>query len=430
MAERQAAMNRLFLAGLVIGLITGILIAYTLVGEHASSQTPGRTSGVVTVTVTSTYTSIYTSTYTETLGPNTTSTSTTNTTHRIIMGTVTAIIYPNGTVIYFYGRGGAAYNPAISPTATKASLECEELRQSYEEQIRQLKEKCEGEKLALKAQIENLREEFQARIGLLNDTVARLEKTISLLDHWYGVYTSNEEETRFIQGLLVLAGNSLAARSLASQLATETKGPGDVILDLFSWMMLHLAYYPDPFMNISLPSGATTTTQQYWSLPSEVLEQGGGDCEDLALLAYAVIANMLPGAETYLVVLDNGGKGHVAVLVRTRQGYYLVDPAGDYLNGWQAALSIGSSLVNPLSLEPDAKNTLVSSGEAKLVYTTPLETTTRPSIEPVKNPSKLLRDWLTTLGLDPEATRIELYTPTWSLKATGVEAVAEALSTR
>ena len=74
------------------------------------------------------------------------------------------------------------------------------------------------------------------------------------------------------------------------------------------------------------------------------------------------------------------------------------------------------------------KNTLISSGEAKLVYTTPLETTTMPSIEPAKNPAKLLRDWLTTLGLDPDTTRIELYTPTWSLKATGVVAVAGALS--
>ncbi len=422
-------MNRLFLAGLVIGLITGILIAYTVVGEYASSQTPGPTSGVVTVTVTSTYTSIYTSTYTETLRPNTTST--TSAPHRIIMGTVTAIIYPNGTVIYVYGRGGAAYNPTISPTTTKTSLECEELRQSYEEQIRQLKEKYEGEKLALQAQLENLRERLQAKIRLLNDTVARLEKTISMLDQWYGIYTSDEEKTEFIQGLLVLARNSPAAKNLASQLAAETREPGDTLIALFSWIMLHLAYYPDPVMNVSLPGGAVITTQQYWSLPSEVLELRGGDCEDLALLAYAVIANTLPGAETYLVVLGNGSsKGHVAVLVRTEQGYYIVDPAGDYLNGWQAALSIGSSLVNPLSLEPDAKNTLISSEGAKLVYTTPLETAMRPSIEPAKDPSELLREWLTALGLDPNTTRIELYTPTWSLKATGVEAVAEALSTR
>ena len=422
-------MNRLFLAGLVIGLITGILIAYTVVSEHASPHTSGRVSGVVTVTVTSTYTSIYTSTYTETLRPSTTST--TSTPHRILMGTVTAVIYPNGTVIYFYGRGGAAYNPTISPTTTKASLECEELRQSYEEQIRQLKEKCEGEKLALQAQIENLRERLLARIRLLNDTVTRLEKTISMLNHWYGIYASDEEKTGFIQGLLVLARNSPAAKNLASQLATGAREPGDALIALFSWIMLHLAYYPDPVMNVSLPSGAITSTQQYWSLPSEVIGLGGGDCEDLALLAYAVIANMLPSAETYLVILGNGSnKGHVAVLVRTGQGYYIVDPAGDYLNGWQAALSIGNSLVNPLSLEPDAKNTLISSGEAKLVYTTPLKTTTRPSIEPAKNPSELLREWLIALGLNPYATRIELYTPTWSLKATGVEKVAGALSTR
>ena len=422
-------MNRLFLAGLVIGLITGTLVTYTVVGEHASSQTTGRVSGVVTVTVTSTYTSIYTSTYTETLRPSTTST--TSTPHRVLMGTVTAVIYPNGTVIYYYGRGGAAYNPTISPTATKASLECEELRQSYEEQIRQLKERCEGEKLALQAQIENLKERLLARIRLLNDTVARLEKTISTLDQWYGVYTSDEEKTGFIQGLLVFARNSPAAKNLAPQLATGAREPGDALIALFSWIMLHLAYYPDPVMNVSLPGGAVASTQQYWSLPSEVLGLGGGDCEDLALLAYAVISNMLPSAETYLVILGNGSsKGHVAVLVGTRQGYYIVDPAGDYLNGWQAALSIGNSLVNPLSLEPDAKSTLISSGEAKLVYTTPLETTTKPGIEPAKNPAKLLRDWLIALGLDPDATRIELYTPTWSLKAIGVEAVAETLSTR
>ena len=422
-------MNRLFLAGLVIGLITGILVTYTIVGEHASSQTTGRVSGVVTVTVTSTYTSIYTSTYTETLRPSTTGT--TSTPHRVLMGTVTAVIYPNGTVIYYYGRGGAAYNPTISPTATKASLECEELRQSYEEQIRQLKERCEGEKLALQAQIENLRERLLARIRLLNDTVARLEKTISTLDQWYGVYTSDEEKTGFIQGLLVFARNSPAAKNLAPQLATGAREPGDALIALFSWIMLHLAYYPDPVMNVSLPGGAVASTQQYWSLPSEVLGLGGGDCEDLALLAYAVISNMLPSAETYLVILGNGSsKSHVAVLVGTRQGYYIVDPAGDYLNGWQAALRIGNSLVNPLSLEPDAKSTLISNGEAKLVYTTPLETTTKPGIEPAKNPAKLLRDWLIALGLDPDATRIELYTPTWSLKAIGVEAVAEALSTR
>ena len=422
-------MNSLFLAGLVIGLITGIVIAYTVAGEHASSQTPGRAGGVVTVTVTSTYTStsIYTSTYTEALRSNTTST--TSAPHRVLVGTVTAVIYPNGTVIYLYGRGGAAYNPTISPTATKTSLECEELRQSYEEQIRQLKDKCEGEKLALRAQIENLREGLQARIRLLNDTVARLEDTISMLDQWYGVYTSDEEKTMFIQGLLVLAGNSPAAKNLASQLAMGAGEPGDALLSLFSWIMLHLAYYPDPVMNVSLPGGAVASTQQYWSLPSEILGLGGGDCEDLALLAYAVATNMLPGAKTYLIILGNGSsKSHVAVLVRTKQGYYIVDPAGDYLNGWQAALSIGSSLVNPLSLELDAKNALISSGEAKLVYTTPLETTTRPGIEPAKNPSKLLSDWLTALGLDPDTTKIEFYTPTWSLKATGVKAVDEALS--
>jgi len=77
-------------------------------------------------------------------------------------------------------------------------------------------------------------------------------------------------------------------------------------------------------------------------LPNETVELGGGDCEDLALLAYSLLkAYPLPGERVYLVVWWGPSVGHSAVTVKSPEGiYYILDPAGDYLNSYIALLEM------------------------------------------------------------------------------------------
>ena len=73
-------------------------------------------------------------------------------------------------------------------------------------------------------------------------------------------------------------------------------------------------------------------------LPNETWRNGCGDCEDLALFAYSMLAaTSRPGESFFLVEIYWGDAGHVGVIAvdasREEKRYYVVDPAGNYFNG-------------------------------------------------------------------------------------------------
>jgi len=76
--------------------------------------------------------------------------------------------------------------------------------------------------------------------------------------------------------------------------------------------------------------------------PSYTLSQGQGDCDDQAILAYAMIKNYMVNYDTeynlYIMQMDfeSSSVGHVAVLLPVQGGKCcIIDPAGAYLtNSW------------------------------------------------------------------------------------------------
>ena len=87
------------------------------------------------------------------------------------------------------------------------------------------------------------------------------------------------------------------------------------------WMWHRLRYYND--MDLY-------KTPEYWATPEETLKNGGGDCEDFAILAQAVIK--AKGKEAYIVCAYPCGRkrGHAACVFYStpKHRWYIIGTKG------------------------------------------------------------------------------------------------------
>jgi len=146
------------------------------------------------------------------------------------------------------------------------------------------------------------------------------------------------------------------------------------------WILTNLEYLPDDFHEVVL-NGSIISFPDHLDLPSQVLFRSGGDCEDLSLLAYALLSAVLGDSErVYLISLEGLSEyAHMAVLYKTGSGFIIVDPAGLYATDRHYAMKVvlrklssggGSTelYLNPLKISPEIKSQLLDLGLADMMF--------------------------------------------------------------
>lgn len=156
---------------------------------------------------------------------------------------------------------------------------------------------------------------------------------------------------------------------------------------VLEWVLINLEYIPDDFHEV-ITRDRVVQVQNRVAYPDEVIDRGGGDCEDLAILVYAILYRSLNEHEkVYLIALEGIapysyryrlGWAHIAVLYDTGKEFIVIDPAGAYMTGRKYSLNIvfgedsgdERSMIsqNPLTLPPQIKSKLIKKGVAKLTF--------------------------------------------------------------
>jgi len=88
--------------------------------------------------------------------------------------------------------------------------------------------------------------------------------------------------------------------------------------------------------------------QEYWSLPTAL----GGDCEDIVLLKKKKLLEKGVASETLLIatVLDLNRNSHAVLVLRTKQGDFVLDSLQDKVIPWRSTGYTFLKMQNPKSL--------------------------------------------------------------------------------
>ena len=160
---------------------------------------------------------------------------------------------------------------------------------------------------------------------------------------------------------------------------------------IMEWVMINMQYFQDDYHHY-LVDGRRCVGRDYLSLPNETLARGGGDCEDLAILVYAMLRSVLGESEkVYLIGImeryyyrDGWGRAHVAVLYETKKGFMILDPAMSYVSNGKIVVSfvvekngtLYEIKLRIIDLSPSHKEYLLENGLAELAYIDPLDPST------------------------------------------------------
>ncbi len=158
--------------------------------------------------------------------------------------------------------------------------------------------------------------------------------------------------------------------SLVGSLGIENSlTPGKKVFAAAYWIFLNFEYINDSKFSYVDASGMLSSDDNRLYLPNEVIKRGGGDCEDLALLAYSIL-KVLGGGKVYLIGWYVGKLGHVAVLYLASNGQaFILDPAGNWVNGMSFVLTLEVKdtsgkywyiYLSPLDMDADLKSFLIN----------------------------------------------------------------------
>ena len=282
-------------------------------------------------------------------------------------------------------------------------------------------EEVEAEKQRLVETLEEANETIEnltRHVRLLEENLTvleeRLSKAIDMLEEvngslkeaaqWYGLLGRwiNDE-------ILEAAVESLPGWAVAQ--AVDGPTVEDRIYNIMEWILWNLEYDYDSPVRVVDPEDYTVIVwDDYVMLPNETLYRGGGDCDDLALLAYSILVRSdIPWMKVYLVAwYPSEGPGHVAVLARLGDEYYIFDPAGNWLNGVSFYLLVRvvdendpnyywEAYLIPQNLAPEEKEYLAENGLASMVYYVWREDTLyydRPPLIDYTDPYRILSAWI------------------------------------
>lgn len=114
----------------------------------------------------------------------------------------------------------------------------------------------------------------------------------------------------------------------------------------YDWIVNFIEYNSDSYLPLLPPtlSGSLSWTKDFWRMPEETIQDGVGDCEDMAvLLASMMLCYNQEEYTIWVIEIGNDDIGHLAVafpVVNDR--LCILDPAGNYYtNQWGYLTSSG-----------------------------------------------------------------------------------------
>jgi len=108
---------------------------------------------------------------------------------------------------------------------------------------------------------------------------------------------------------------------------------------LYNWVVNNIEYSHDsrtPILPISI-GGDLIWSKDFWRMPEETIEDGIGDCEDMAVLLMSLLEYYNQGEYTrWCIEIRNEDTGHLAVAIPVLgDKLTILDPAGNYYtNQW------------------------------------------------------------------------------------------------
>jgi len=283
--------------------------------------------------------------------------------------------------------------------------ENEMLRKDYESQINQLK-------MMYEARINQLQDEVN-RLNTLNnmlrenltyymDALSKLSSEYSVTQHELINLQNKLKSAVFPAELFTMSQeevNNFLIKSINSviNISKELPKPSleGFLMNVFEYVMNSTYYQYD---SIAIRS-ENTTKSNYWKLANETLVDLGGDCEDLAVLVYSIIKPYINN--TYLLEWYNDVTGHVAVITYVNGSWYIIDPAGDWLNGYTLLIRLtlkdrlGREWVwwlLPTHIHPDIKKLGIRNN--LFTYEWVRDNKTVTTVKGYLDSKQLLQDWL------------------------------------
>jgi len=283
--------------------------------------------------------------------------------------------------------------------------ENEMLRKDYESQINQLK-------MMYEARINQLQDEVN-KLNTLNnmlrenltyymDALSKLSSEYSVAQHELVNLQNKLKSAVFPAELFTMSQeevNNFLIKSINSviNISKELPKPSleGFLMNVFEYVMNSTYYQYD---SIAIRS-ENTTKSNYWKLANETLVDLGGDCEDLAVLVYSIIKPYINN--TYLLEWYNDVTGHVAVITYVNGFWYVVDPAGDWLNGYTLLIRLtlkdrlGREWVwwlSPTHIHPDIKKLGIRNN--LFTYEWVRDNKTVTTVKGYLDSKQLLQDWL------------------------------------
>ena len=283
--------------------------------------------------------------------------------------------------------------------------ENEMLRKDYESQINQLK-------MMYEARINQLQDEVN-RLNTLNnmlrenltyymDALSKLSSEYSVTQHELVNLQNKLKSAVFPAELFTMSQeevNNFLIKSINSviNISKELPKPSleGFLMNVFEYVMNSTYYQYD---SVAIRS-ENTTKSNYWKLANETLIDLGGDCEDLAVLVYSIIKPYINN--TYLLEWYNDVTGHVAVITYVNGFWYIIDPAGDWLNGYKLTIRLtlkdrlGREWVwwlLPTHIHPDIKKLGIQNN--LFTYEWVRDNKTVTTVKGYLDSKQLLQDWL------------------------------------
>jgi Tfp pilus assembly protein PilO len=281
----------------------------------------------------------------------------------------------------------------------------EELKKNYESQIDRLKGEIED--------LTNVNYELRKNLTYYMDLLSKLNSD------YYTVLSSYESQINqlryeltnlqyrlkyavFPAELFTMSQeevNNFLIRSINSviNISKELPKPSleGFLMNVFEYVMNSTYYQYD---SIAIRS-ENTTKSNYWKLANETLVDLGGDCEDLAVLVYSIIKPYINN--TYLIGWSSNATGHVAVITYVNGSWYIIDPAGNWLNRYKLTIRLtlkdrlGREWVwwlSPTHIHPDIKKLGIQNNLFTYEWRKGDEIVT--GVKGYSDPTQLLQDWL------------------------------------
>ena len=264
----------------------------------------------------------------------------------------------------------------ITANYTSLKKEYESLRKSYQ--------LLEDDYRSLKENYDSLREDYERLMAAYENVTAGYE-------HLEANYSEISKNLEFVRERILLPPDffpGMLKQSVSFEVIMITKrelglskdmSPEFKARKIMEWIMKNTQYLRDDYHQYIVDS-KLATRNDFASAPNETLSRRGGDCEDLAVLAYAMLKSVLGRDEAvYLIVITNNEMAHAAVLYKARDKFIIIDPAMNYVTDARIVLVTnmfkGSSKyavwMSPMALSPEVKQFLLDNGFAKVSYYDP-----------------------------------------------------------